>query len=117
MDARGYKILGADQGFTKSHQVLWDVTGLGGGKVIAERLEENNIICNKNMFPWDRLGSEKMVNPSGIRMGVQELTRWGMTEKEMPLVADLLDSVAKGKTVKQDVIQLKSKFNEVDYTF
>lgn len=117
MDHNNHKILGANQGFTKSHQVLWDVSDIGGGKVVAELLEKNNIICNKNMFPWDKLGSEKMVNPSGVRMGVQELTRWGMKEKEMRTVADLMDRAAKGENVKKDVIELKSEFNEVNYTF
>ncbi|MBO3755237.1 MAG: serine hydroxymethyltransferase, partial [Candidatus Brockarchaeota archaeon] len=89
----------------------------GGGKPVSELLEASNIICNKMALPTDK-PQDATRNPSGIRLGVQELTRWGMKEEEMKIVAELFKKVlVEGKMVKQEVIELKKKFNEVHYCF
>jgi len=113
----GIEVLGKKNGFTRSHQVLLDVRNNGGGRAIAEDLERANVITSKQMLPWDT----DVDNPSGIRMGTQELTRLGMNEKEMDKVAQLITRVAVKKEdpeqVKLDVVALKRKFNRVGYCF
>jgi len=52
--ARGFKVLGEHLGYTRSHQVLVDVRGQGGGAKAARLLEDANIIVNKNLLPWGR---------------------------------------------------------------
>ncbi|MHC1599061.1 MAG: serine hydroxymethyltransferase [Candidatus Methanofastidiosia archaeon] len=81
----GLTVLCEHKGFTKSHQVVLDVGKNGGGKWVAETLEHANIISNKNLLPWDPI--EQSDNPSGIRIGVAELTRLGMKGQEMRDVA------------------------------
>lgn len=61
-------------GFTETHQVLIRVKPFGPGQVIARRLEENNIVTNYQALPDDAT----FLEPSGIRMGVQEMTRFGI---------------------------------------
>jgi glycine hydroxymethyltransferase len=113
----GIEVLGKKNGFTKSHQVLIDVRAQGGGKRVVENMEKANLITSKQMLPWDT----DVENPSGIRMGTQELTRLGMKEKEMDAVAQFISRVAVEKEdpdqVKLDVIALKKKFNKVQYCF
>lgn len=115
----GFNVLCGDQGFTRSHQVAVDVSKIGGGDTIAKRLERANIIANKNLFPWDDVNGTD--NPSGIRLGSQELTRLGMGEPEMEDVARLLKRVAidgeEPEKVKKDVILLKSRYQTVHYCF
>lgn len=119
LHSRGFKVLGERRGFTQTHQVLLDVKQDGGGAKIAKSLEDANIIVNKNILPWDR--PEDVANPSGIRIGVQEVTRLGMMEDEMIEIADFIYRIAKRgedpRKVREDVIEFKRKFSKVCYTF
>ena len=98
-------------GFTESHQIALKVSKNGSAKEIARQLSENNIIVNYNLLP----GDQDPKNPTGLRIGVQELTRFGMKEKEMGEVAALISAVLEGKKVKEEVIQLRSRFQEIHY--
>ncbi|NLL95089.1 MAG: serine hydroxymethyltransferase [Thermoplasmatales archaeon] len=112
----GVPVLCPDIGFTESHAIAVDVSEFGGGMDVAQRLEDANIICNKNMLPWD----ESAVRPSGIRLGAQEMTRVGMRESEMKEVASFIARVCKGEDpakVKKDVKAFKKGFTTVRYCF
>ena len=113
--SRGFKVLAEKSGFTESHTLLIDVKSQGGGKQVAEVLEQNFIILNKNMIPGDT--NTKAQNPSGIRIGTQEVTRIGMGKSEMSHIADLMDRALKGKDVKEEVFQLKKNFQEIRYCY
>jgi glycine hydroxymethyltransferase len=112
----GVPVLCPDLGFTRSHAIAADVSKFGGGKDVSKSLEDANIICNKNMLPHDT----SAVRPSGIRLGVQELTRVGMKESEMKEVASLICRVAKKEDplkVKEDVKALKKDFTKIQWCF
>ena len=113
----GFKVLCPHKGFTESHQVLLDVRELGGGRDVAFKLEDNYIIVTKIALPWDS-DKDATGNPSGIRIGVQELTRWGMKTPEMRHIAELIHMVLhENKNVVQEVIELRKQFSEVKYCF
>ena len=84
---RGFKLLGEKNGFTKSHTLAMDISMHMGGKKAVEGLETAGVITNKNLLPWDPV--DKAQNPSGIRVGTQELTRLGMREHEMTEIAEI----------------------------
>ena len=113
----GFNVLCEHKGFTESHQIAIDVRDLGGGDRIAKRLEEAYIITNKNMLPFDN----EPDNPSGIRLGVQELTRIGMKESEMIEIASLMRRLLIEEEpaikVRNDVKALKNDFQNVHYSF
>ena len=115
----GFKVVGESKGFTESHQVVVDVRNFGGGEKVALKLERANIILNKNLLPWDSLKDTQ--NPSGIRIGVQELTRLGMKEGEMEEIAELMFKILSDKITvdkaREKVRELKMKFNTIKYTF
>ncbi len=111
----GFRVLGEDKNYTESHQVVLDVREYGGGRKIAELLEGNNIIANKNMIPGDETSPETMKNPSGIRIGTQEMTRWGCKEDDMREIARLIRDAINGENVKQRVIEFRKRFQEVQY--
>ncbi|WP_449462684.1 serine hydroxymethyltransferase [Tardisphaera miroshnichenkoae] len=117
--AKGFRVVGEGLGYTRSHQVAVDASSLGGGSVVAQKLEEANIIVNKNMLPWDDPSNVK--DPSGIRIGVQEMTRFGMGDDEMDEVAELMEQVLiEGREphdVRADVVKLRSSFLSVKYAF
>ena len=77
----------------------------------VETEEKKNIITNYNMLPGDKDAR----NPSGLRIGVQEMTRFGMKEAEMGELASLMRAGLEGKTVKDEITKLRSRFTEVQY--
>ena len=115
----GLKVLGESKGFTESHQIAVDVKEYGGGGVIAERLEEANIILNRNILPYDDQSNRE--NPSGIRIGFQDVTRRGFGEEDIKHLCDLMLQIIKGERepseVRKDVIELRKEFPEVKYGF
>ncbi|WP_019119467.1 serine hydroxymethyltransferase [Brevibacillus massiliensis] len=116
---QGIPVLGAHKGFTRTHQVILDVKAFGGGYPAATRLAKANIITNKNLIPGDR--PEDWDHPSGLRMGTTEVTRLGMKEAEMEVIADLIARVLVNKeqpeALKHQVMELRSSFREVQYCF
>ncbi|MCK4967798.1 MAG: serine hydroxymethyltransferase, partial [Candidatus Aenigmarchaeota archaeon] len=116
MHELGFDVVAEKLGFTESHQVVVDVTQFGGGKPVAELLESQNVILNKNFIPGDKVNSETMKNPRGIRIGTQEMTRMGMKEDEMQEIAKLLKkSLIDKKDIKQEVTNFKKEFLNVKY--
>jgi glycine hydroxymethyltransferase len=113
----GFKVLCPEKGFTRSHQIIVNVKEFGGGRTVAELLESNNIICNKMSLPIDT-PQDATKNPSGIRLGVQELTRIGMKESEMKEVAEFFKKTLKEKkAIKNDVEEFRKDFKNIHYCF
>lgn len=117
--SEGFKVPTEHLGFTKSHMFVIDVRGLGGGARAATLLEQANIIVNKNLLPWDP--PEAVKDPSGIRLGTPEMTRFGMKEDDFREVARLMREVLiEGRPpedVRRKVIELRKDFIEVKYGF
>ncbi len=115
----GYNVLCPNLGFTRSHQIAVDVSDFGGGDYVAKKLESCGIILNKNLLPWDDV--KDVENPSGIRIGVQEVTRLGMKEDEMREIARFIDMALKDKSspkrIREEIKEFKSNFSTVKYTF
>ncbi len=116
---RGILILGAHKGFTATHQVIADVRQFGGGLEVAQRLARANIITNKNLIPDDK--PEDWDHPSGLRLGTTEVTRLGMQETEMEIIADfmarlLVEQVAPEDVV-DDVIAFRQPYQTLYYCF
>lgn len=117
--AEGFDVLAESRNYTASHQVLTrhGDTDSGAGAKAAKTLEDVGIITNMNMLP----GDTKAMTPSGLRLGVQELTRVGMGRTEMAEVAKLFARALIHdedlNRVKQDVKDLKSDFHTIRYCF
>jgi glycine hydroxymethyltransferase len=112
----GFKVQAAEFGFTESHQLAIDVAEFGGGDEVARHLKDNQIILNMNLLPSEPL--EQVTNPAGIRLGVQEMTRFGMKEPEMEIIARLFKKcLIDGKYVGDEVIELRNNFRKIQYSF
>ena len=75
-------------GGTENHLVLVDLTPLGiTGREAEERLEQVDIVVNKNAIPYDPLPPR---TTSGLRLGSAALTSRGFGPNEMRQVAGLL---------------------------
>jgi glycine/serine hydroxymethyltransferase len=113
LSANGLKVEGdPSDGYTHTHQVIVRVREHGLGEEVARRLEDNNVVCNYQALPDD----ESFLESSGIRTGVQEMTRFGMKEKDFAHLAELVaDVVIRNKDVRQEVSDYRSKFPEMKY--
>lgn len=113
---RGFNVMCEDLGFTESHQVAMNVSNIKKATILAKELESNNVILNKNLIPGDDVNHSD--DPSGIRMGTQELTRRGMKESEMDEVAEFIKKVAiDNEEIKDDVTEFMKDFTNVHYAF
>jgi glycine hydroxymethyltransferase len=119
MAAEGFDVLAEGRGYTASHQILTrhGEQDSGAGAKAAQLLEDAGIITNMNMLP----GDTKAMTPSGLRLGVQELTRVGMGVDQMQDVARLYARVLlhgeDTTVVKSDVRALKEQYQTVHYCF
>src|SRR5258708_30818954 len=111
LDSLGTLVEARDFGYTQSHQIAVNVADWGGGVEVARRLEANDIIVNYNMLP----GDADPRNPSGLRVGVPEMTRFGMDERAMGELAQLIHDAISGKNVKDQVHALRARFLELKY--
>jgi len=100
----GFPVRCQHLGFTQSHQVLLDYGGFELGRVIAEKLQDANMIVD-----------------CGVRIGTCEVTRRGMKETEMLGIAELIKRAVmdneQPQNVKKDVAKLCADFQKIEYCF
>ena len=93
---RGFNLV---SGGTENHLILIDLTNKGiGGKPAAKALDAAGIELNFNGVPFD---TRRPLDPSGIRLGTPALTTRGLTEAQMPQVAEWMDQTVTA-AVKED---------------
>ena len=117
----GFKVLGEKRGFTESHQIAVNVLDYSdGGKVEAD-LEKANIIVNRQLIPGDIKAGRNYFHPSGIRLGVSEITRLGMKKNEMQEIASIIKQVIiEKKDPKKILVKVKAfrkNFQKVKFCF
>ena len=112
----GFAVVGADRGFTASHQVLMLTARCrvpNPGKV----LESAGLLCTPVRLVTERGGAPQ----PGLRLGTSEVTRRGMAAPEMKVAASLMGrlllhaeppSAAAG-----DIRELATQFSTARYTF
>ncbi|MBA7539361.1 Serine hydroxymethyltransferase [subsurface metagenome] len=84
----GYNLV---SGGTDNHLMLVDLRNKGiTGKQAEKALEEAGITVNKNMVPFD---PQKPWIASGIRIGTPAVTTRGMKEKDMEVIAEMINRV------------------------
>ncbi len=112
----GFSVEAKEFGYTESHQVAVNVKEYGGGSLVSTLLEQSDIILNMNMLPHEPLKNHN--NPEGLRIGVAEMTRFGMNEPEMEKIAILMrEIVIDKKDVKAEVNKLRENYQLVKYSF
>ena len=110
--ARGLPMVGEACGITTSHTLHAVVDAYGAGKAVADRLEACGIIAGA-------AGAPEELGVSGLRLGVQEVTREGMTLEHAPAIADCIMDAMKGadpESVSKRVRDLAQEFNQIRFT-
>src|SRR3989338_225096 len=116
---KGLKVEGdPSKGYTETHQVILNVGYAADGRLrgpeIAHILEKNNIITNAQVLPYDAATS----GSRGIRMGVQEMTRFGMKEGDFGQLAEFMaDIIVRGLDRSKEISEYRKQFLEMQYCF
>jgi glycine hydroxymethyltransferase len=117
----GFDVLAEKKGYTASHQLAVDVSKFGDGGTIERNLEKANIILNRQLLPGDIKAGRHYMHPSGIRIGVPEITRLGMKESEMEEIANFIKRVVIDKQdpilIANDVTDFRKQFQKIHYAF
>lgn len=110
LDERGFKVIGKKKGHTETHLLLVDA----GGHIStapAKHLERAGILCSDDFSG----------NSPEIRIGTPEVTRRGMKEAEMEVIAELFKRVMIDKeepeSVAKDVEAFSRRFTGCDFSF
>ena len=105
----GFSVLGANRGFTESHQIAVNVLDYSDGGQVELDLEKANIIVNRQLIPGDIKAGRNYFHPGGIRLGVSEITRLGMKRDEMVEIASFMRQVViEEKDTKRMLSKVKS---------
>ncbi|MEI6378239.1 MAG: serine hydroxymethyltransferase [Candidatus Falkowbacteria bacterium] len=100
----GYQLT---SGGTDTHLLVIDLTNKGlSGKQAEAKLAEDNITVSRSTIPDDPRGP---MDPSGIRIGTPAITTRGFKEKDVRLLARLIDQSLAGKSIKAAIAQLCKK--------
>lgn len=105
---RGFDII---SGGTDNHCLLInlnskDITGKEAERVLGLA----DITVNKNMVPFD---TRSPFVTSGIRIGTPAITTRGITEKEIPLIAELIDNAINHKNNESELANIKKQVNHL----
>ncbi len=109
LDASGIPVFTTDEGPTASHQLAIDARTLGGGSAAATRLREANILTSAIGLPT---GPD-----DGLRLGSNEITRWGMSHTDMPELATYIAQAltADPASVANRVTAMRTRFTTLRY--
>jgi glycine/serine hydroxymethyltransferase len=86
---------------------------------VADLLEANNVITNPQALHDD----PSFAAASGVRMGTQEMTRYGMNEADFQELAALMAEMTGGPETKptdswrEKVKSFRSRFTDMQYCF
>ncbi len=100
----------ADGVATESHAFALDATALGGGAEVALRLRRANLLASAIGLPSG--------GDAGVRLGTNELVRWGARQADMGPLASLIAAALQDDpaTVAAEVSAFRRRFTTVGYT-
>jgi glycine hydroxymethyltransferase len=110
LEENGFKVHGAKRGYSDSHLLLVDV-GEHVSEAPAKLLEKAGIFVSDDFSG----------NSPEIRIGMPEVTRRGMKEEHMSLIASLIRRVLIDKedaaSVEKEVSEISKQYNKCEYSF
>ncbi|MDD5528137.1 MAG: serine hydroxymethyltransferase [Patescibacteria group bacterium] len=105
---RGYRVV---SGGTDNHLLVVDMTSKNiTGRDAEEVLNKIGISVNRSTIPND---PNPPLKPSGVRFGTPALTTRGMKEKEISLIAELIDRAIMNKEDETKLAELKTEVKKL----
>ncbi len=102
---------------TTSHQFALQAETYGGGQTLARTLSRAKLLTSGIELPQTAVANDF----NGLRLGTSELVRWGMTAKDMPIIADFFKQLLIDKkppeTVGAAVSEFRSRYKQIHFTW
>jgi glycine hydroxymethyltransferase len=113
--AEGLPVHGKGIGFTSSHQLAIEAARFDGGHAAAKRLRRANILtCGIGLPIAGPAG-----DTAGLRLGTNEIVRWGMGVDDIPALARLIARGLAGnetpEAVAADATAFRRRFTSLKY--
>ena len=103
------------RGFTESHHLALHAAAFGGGQRASKRLAQANVLLCGIGLPIEPVEGDL----NGIRLGTQEITRWGLEPAHMPEIARFIARVFRGNedpaAVRPEVIEFRRGFQRLRF--
>jgi glycine hydroxymethyltransferase len=105
----------AGRGYTQSQHVAIQAIAYNGGNRACKLLEQANILMSGIGLPIEPVPGDY----NAIRIGSQEITRWGMQPEHMPTIAEFVARILLRNepptTVRREVIAFREAFQTVHF--
>jgi glycine hydroxymethyltransferase len=110
---RGLPVVRTVEGPTASHQVAVDATGWGGGQAAAARLADAGLLASGIGLP----GASAPDGMPGLRLGTNEIVRWGMGPDQADELAGLIADALTGDpvVVRRRTRALRDRFRSITH--
>ncbi len=117
LSKQGFVVLCKKRDFTESHQLIIDMKESGGAEEAVRQLERANILSTRITIPRDF--PDHVDEPSGLRLGTNEISRFDMGSAEMNIIANLIARTLidkeKPEIIRKEVSMLKDQFSQMKY--
>jgi glycine hydroxymethyltransferase len=114
LDNAGFNVGGSKHGYTTTHQVwIGNNAKLEGNNVVSDHLYKSGILVNA-------FGSLPIFPQGGIRVGLNEATKYGLLERDTEELAELFVEAALSTNLdqtRQKVVDLRRAFPKPKYCF
>jgi glycine hydroxymethyltransferase len=113
--ANGFAVAGHATAYTMTHHIALDARAWSGGTHAARLLEPANLLATGIGLPLGEVPGDQ----NGLRLGTQEVVRWGMGPGEMPQIAQFLARILLGAeraaTLRADVVAFRAGYQSLHY--
>lgn len=114
---RGVPVWKPISSYTSTHLIAIDARPFGGGTHAARCAEPANIFFSGIALPLPYDCSDHV----GIRLGTQEITRWGLQTQDMGwlanILAEVLEHPEQAQTLRQEVIDARKQWQTLKFVF
>ncbi len=111
---RGLPVFTTPHGATASHQFAIEAAGFGGGQAASKTLRKAGFLACGIGLPIAEVPGDM----NGLRIGTPELVRWGVTEADVPELADLIVAGLRSndpEAIAPRTRELRARFDEMHY--
>jgi len=114
LDAEGLPVFARDKGFTRSHQFAVEAAAWGGGQAASKKLRRAGFLACGIGLPIAPVEGDL----NGLRIGTPELVRWGVTETDVPELANLIVRALNSnapESLASETAALRARFDKLHY--